>query len=178
MFLSCHCGFTNYFEILNFVFSNIIPREISTSTILTFQDSTSRNIKLKNCKIQSFSLFSWFFFWNFALITYGTLKIMLLSVQNYFYFTLSSYVQEHVKNSSSLNFMSSVGFQTSKIGMFFGKIYCGTSFKIIFRQKWFSRALCFFYFLTVFHMVWKTKESCELPLWIYLLLWNTNFCFF
>ena len=61
----------------------------------------------------------------------------------------------------------------------------------------------FFYFLRVFHMVWKNQELrdwirwvleafknaknflltiffCvfELPLWIYELLWNTQFCFF
>ena len=30
VYLSCHYGFTNYFEILNFIFSNTIPEEIST----------------------------------------------------------------------------------------------------------------------------------------------------
>ena len=47
--------------------------------------------------------------------------MFLLSAQNNFYVTLSSYVEEHVKKSSSLNLMSSVGFQASKIWMFFWK---------------------------------------------------------
>ena len=34
-FLSCAYGFTYYFETLNFVFSNVIPRGISTCKILT-----------------------------------------------------------------------------------------------------------------------------------------------
>ena len=33
-FLSCHYGFTNYFEILIFAFSNTIPRGVSTCKIL------------------------------------------------------------------------------------------------------------------------------------------------
>ena len=35
-FLNCHHGFTNCLEILNFVFSNIIPRKIATCKIPTF----------------------------------------------------------------------------------------------------------------------------------------------
>ena len=47
--------------------------------------------------------------------------MFLLSVQNNF-FIMSSYVEEHVKKNSSLNFMSSIGLQASKICMyFFGK---------------------------------------------------------
>ena len=34
-FLSCAYGFTNYFETLNFVFSNVVPRGIQTCKILT-----------------------------------------------------------------------------------------------------------------------------------------------
>ena len=45
--------------------------------------------------------------------------MFLLSAQNNFYIILSSYVQRHVHNNSSLNFMSAVGFQASKIWMFF-----------------------------------------------------------
>ena len=44
--------------------------------------------------------------------------MFLLSVQNNF-FIMSSYVEEHVKKNSSLNFMSSIGFQASKICMYF-----------------------------------------------------------
>ena len=44
-FLSCHYGFTNCFEILNFVFSNIIPRGVSTCKILIFQDQYFQKYK-------------------------------------------------------------------------------------------------------------------------------------
>ena len=50
------------------------------------------------------------------------------------------------EKKSSLNFMSSVGFQASKIWMFFWKIYCKASFKIIFRQKKFPKFPCFWIF--------------------------------
>ena len=36
--LSYRHRFTNYFEILNFAFSNIIPRRVSTSEILALYD--------------------------------------------------------------------------------------------------------------------------------------------
>ena len=48
-----------------------------------------------------------------------------------------------------LNFISLVGFQTSKICMFFKKIYCVASFELIHSS------------LKVFHMVWKNQESGE-----------------
>ena len=35
-FLSCHYGFTNYFEISNFVFLNVIPISVSICKIVTF----------------------------------------------------------------------------------------------------------------------------------------------
>ena len=50
---------------------------------------------IENCKIQFFNLFGLLFF-NFALKTYGTLKMFLLSAQNNFYIILSSYVEGHV----------------------------------------------------------------------------------
>ena len=40
-----------------------------------------------------------------------------------------------MKKNSSLNFLFSVDFQASKIWTFFWKIYCRTSFEILFRQK-------------------------------------------
>ena len=43
--------------------------------------------------------------------------MFLLSPQNTIF---RSYLDGHVKKNSSLNFMSSVGFQVSKIWMFFG----------------------------------------------------------
>ena len=51
-------------------------------------------------------------------------KDVPIKFQNNFYIVLNSYVEGHVKKNSILNFMSSVGFQASKIWMFFWKIYC------------------------------------------------------
>ena len=59
-----------------------------------------------------------FFFWvlNFAL---NTLSLFLLYFQNSFWVILSWHVEEHVKQNSSLNFVSLVGFQASKVWVFF-----------------------------------------------------------
>ena len=68
-----------------------------------------------------------------------------------------------MKQNSSQNFVSLVGFQASEIWMFFSwKIYCRASFEIIFRQKEFPKTSCFFLFSIGFHMVWKNQESWEL----------------
>ena len=56
-FLSCHYGFTYCFEILNFVFSNIIPRGVSTCKILTFQDQYFQKYKAQKIVKFSFSAF-------------------------------------------------------------------------------------------------------------------------
>ena len=76
--------------------------------------STSRNTKLKNCEKLFFSFFNWFHFcpqylWHFEYAP---------SVQTNFYITLSSNVEEHMKNKSSLTFMSLDCFQVSKIWTF------------------------------------------------------------
>ena len=47
--------------------------------------------------------------------------MFLLSAQNNFYVIMSSYVEGHVKKNPSLNFLSLVGFQASKICKFFRK---------------------------------------------------------
>ena len=44
--------------------------------------------------------------------------MFLLSTQSNIYIMVTSYVEEHVKKSSSLNFMSSVGFQAFKMFFF------------------------------------------------------------
>ena len=76
--------------------------------------------------------------------------MFLLSVQNNFYIILSSCVERYMKKISSLNFMSLVGFQASKMWKFFWKIYSEASLQIIFRKKnnsleppafWFSNSL-------------------------------------
>ena len=127
-------GFMNCIEILDFVFSNIITRGVSTCEILTFLDQYFHKYKGQNIVKFSFLAFLVYSF-NFALKIYGTLKMFLLSAQNNFYIILSSYVEGHVQKDSSLNFMSSVGFQASKMWMIFWKIYCKASLEIIFRQK-------------------------------------------
>ena len=105
--------------------------------------STSRIIKLKKCKIQFFSLSCLFsFFLIFAFKTYASLNKFLLSAQDNFYIILGSYVEGHVKKKSSLNFMSLVGFQVSKIWKFSLKTYCVASFKIICQQKQFPTTPC------------------------------------
>ena len=85
-------------------------------------------------------------FLSCALNTYGTLSMFLLSVQTNFYIILSSYIEGHVKQNSSLNFMSFVGFPASEIWTFFLKIYCRASFEIILRQKEFPKTSCFLIF--------------------------------
>ena len=89
---------------------------------------------LKHRKIQ-FLGFLTDFSLNFALKTCCTLKMFLLSARNNFYVIMSSYLEEHVKKISSLNFMSLLGFQASKSCMFFWKNYYRASFEIISRQK-------------------------------------------
>ena len=82
--------------------------------------------------------------------------MFLLSAHNNCYIILSSYVERHLQKNSSLNFMPLVGFQASKIWIFFWKIYCGA-----FSGRNNSLMPTFFDFLTVFHMVWKNQENCE-----------------
>ena len=65
-FLSCHHGFTDCFEILNFVFPNIIPRGVSTCKILTFQDQYFQKYKAQEIVEFSFVAFFADFFSNFC----------------------------------------------------------------------------------------------------------------
>ena len=56
--------------------------------------------------------------------------------------------------------MSSVGFQASKLWVFFWKIYCGASFEIISRQNQFPKASCFW-------ILWESSKYHEsLELWL------------
>ena len=61
VFLRCHYEFTNYFDILNLFFLMSYQEKLQPGKIYLPRISTSRNIKLKNCKIQFFSIFGWFF---------------------------------------------------------------------------------------------------------------------
>ena len=96
---------------------------------------TSRKTEPKKLSKFSFLVFSTDFFLSFALNTYVTLNMFLLSIQTNFYIILSLYVEGLMKKNSSLSFILSVCFQASKIWMFFGKIYYRASFEINFSQK-------------------------------------------
>ena len=74
-----------YFEILNFVFSSIKPRGVSSCKILTLLDEYFQ--KKKSQKIVKFSFLDFLadFLKKFALKTCGILKMLLLSGQNKFF---------------------------------------------------------------------------------------------
>ena len=84
--------------------------------------------------------------------------MFLLSAQNNFCVILSSYVEGHVKNNSNLNFISLVGFQTSKTGCFFGKFTAEQVLKS-FSGRNNSLKPPFFGFLIVSYLVVKNQES-------------------
>ena len=72
---------------------------------------------------------------DFALKTYCTLKLFLLSAQNNFHFSLSSYVEGYVKKefkSAFCVFGWLPGLQNLDI---FWNLYYESIFEIIFRQK-------------------------------------------
>ena len=94
--------------------------------------SISKNIKLKSCKIQFFRFYGWFFF-SFALSTYGTLKMFLFSVQNSFYIILSSYVVGRVKKKFESKCLRLVS-RPPKSERLFGKITAEQVLKY-FQQK-------------------------------------------
>ena len=49
--MSCHYGFSNYFELVNFAFSNVIPEAFYPLKYYPFSINTSRNMKFwKSCK--------------------------------------------------------------------------------------------------------------------------------
>ena len=145
-FLSSHYGFTNCPEILNSVFSNIIPGRVSICKIVTSQDQYFQKYKAQKIVKFSFLAFQADFFKNFVLKTYGTFKMFLLRACNNFHIILSPYVEGHMQKNSSLNFKSLIGFQASRIWMFFQKKICVSILEITFRQKQFFRAPCFLIF--------------------------------
>ena len=111
-FVSLHWlyGFTNYFGIFNVKFYLLYYHTRSCFNLL--------NIIFLGLPL----VFSTDFF-IFALNTYGTLNMFLLTFQTNF--ILSSFVEENIKKKkrkkkkSSLSFMSMVHFQPFKICMFF-----------------------------------------------------------
>ena len=74
----------------------------------------------KKRKIQFFSHFCWLFF-NFALKTYGTLKMFLLRAQNNSHIVSSLYVEGHLKQNLSLDFILNFGCfpALQNLGVFF-----------------------------------------------------------
>ena len=82
-------GVSNYFEISNFVFSDIFSWGGSVCKILTLHKA-QKIIKFRFLPLQ-------LIFLKFGLKTYGTLKVFLLSAQNNIHITLTSYLEEHRK---------------------------------------------------------------------------------
>ena len=129
-----------------------------------------------------------------------------LSAQNNSYIILSSYVEGHVQKNSTLNFMSLVGFQASKIWtFFFGKFFMELFWKSFSGRNSslefpgvFLFSSSFPYDLLALRVLrdwldgfWGNRHSemqksfcwqsfCvfQSPLWIYELLWNAKSCFF
>ena len=96
---------------------------ISTSSIIKLK-------KLQNLVFQPFLLI----YLNLALKIYCFLKVFLLRAQclKHFLYYIEFLCRTSCEKNSSLNFMSLIGFQASKIQMFLQKSYCDASFKIIF----------------------------------------------
>ena len=95
------------------------------------------------------------FFKYFALKTYGTLKMILLSVQDNFYTILSSTVEGRVQRKFKsefhvLGWCPGLGNLNVLLEIFFLKSFSDRNSSLEPR---------FFLFLTVFHMVWKNQES-------------------
>ena len=97
VYLSCHYGFTNYFDILIFLFPSIIPGGIPTFQILSFQDQHLQKYRAQKFVEFSFLVFLANCFKNVDLKPYCTLKIVLLNSQNNFYVIMSSYAERHVQ---------------------------------------------------------------------------------
>ena len=120
---------------------NIFVVEVTFKYCLS-RISTSRIIKLKKCKLQFFSLSCLFSFFDFCLqyLCYSE-KVPIKCPRQFLYYT-RFICRRACEKKYSLNFMSLVGFQVSKIWKFFWKIYCVVSFKIICHHKQFPRTLC------------------------------------
>ena len=76
-------------------------------------------------------------FFNFALKTYGTLTMLLLSAQNKFYIILSSYVERACEKNSSLNQIFGWFPGLQNLDAFLGKFFVALawkSFSIIFNS--------------------------------------------
>ena len=78
----------------------------------------------------------------------------MISAQNNSYIILSSHVEGHVQKNSTLNFMSLVAFQASKIWtFFFGKFFMELFWKSFSGRNSSLEFPRFFYFQVVFHMI-------------------------
>ena len=118
-------GFTNYFGIFNVQFYLLYYHTRSCFNLL--------NIIFLGLPL----VFSTDFF-IFALNTYGTLNMFLLTFQTNF--ILSSFVEENIKKKKKKEIKSEFHVYASfpalqNLHVFFFLIYCGATFEIIFRQK-------------------------------------------
>ena len=120
-------GVSNYFEISNFVFSDIFSWGGSVCKILTLYKAQ----KIVKFRFLPFQLI----FLKFGLKTYGTLKVFLLSAQNNFHITLTSYLEEHKKKIQVWITCLWLVSRPPKCRCSFCKIYCGDSLETIFRLK-------------------------------------------
>ena len=101
----------------------------------------------------------WLIFEKFCPQNYGTLKMLLLSTQNNFCIMLNSYVVKGMCKKiqvwiSCLQLAS----RPPKCGCFLENIL-GSYFGNHFQAEIVPCSPLFFYFQTVFHMVWKNQES-------------------
>ena len=141
LFLSRHYGFTNYIELSNMFFLILYQEEFQPiKYLLSRITNTSRNIKQKN-KF-SFLTFSTDFLW-FCLQKLWNFEGVVIKCPKQFLRYIELICSGSCKKNSSVNFVSLVGFQTSKLWMIFWKTYCGASFEIIFRQKYFRKTSWF-----------------------------------
>ena len=122
---------TTFFAFLScvYVLKYSIPGGVSTCKILTFQDQYFQKYKAQNIVKFSFFCLLSRFFKIFALKTYiWHFEDVPIKCPKQFLHYLSSYGEGHVQKNSSLNFMSLVGFQTSKNRNIFWKIFLWSQF--------------------------------------------------
>ena len=124
----CIYGFSNCFDILNFLFSNIIPRGVSTCKILSFMDWCFKKYKAQ--KIGEFCFKA--FLADFFLIRPSKLLPLILP---FYPGTLKMFLLSAQKNSQVWISCPQLVSRPSKLDVFLWKIYCRVSLKIILRQK-------------------------------------------
>ena len=95
--------FTDYFKILNFLFSNVPQEEFQPVKYYLPRISTSKNIKLKKMLKLSFQSFLLTFF-QFCSQYLWALEYDPIRCPNQFYIILGSYEEVHMKKKVSCEF--------------------------------------------------------------------------